>query len=446
MESVRKEVIDIAMPAIGSNILRLLVTTVDTIVVGRLGYYEVDAVGISNIMIFLFQAVMMAISTGAMIVVAHLYGMKRFDDANEVLSESVLLSITLGVVLMISGLLTSAPYISIMTDDIFVMERTQEYLTIVLFSFPFMSYGYLCANVFRGTGDTRTPLYVDSVANTLNVILDILLVFGLGPFPRMGVSGAALATAIAFIVSAILYTIIFSSGRRKLRLGFSWRRDYWKEMLYLGLPNSAEQMGIQISNMIYTAMVSSLGPMILAAHIVGTRVEALSFMPGFGFYTSSAVLVGQNLGRGDEERAKRSAEESLRIGMLFMGILGLTFFFFPDQLAWIFIPGEPEVIETSRLYLRLMGISQIFLAMDYSMTGALRGSGNTIFPMYATLVSRFAIRLVFAYLLGFVFNMGILGIWLGMLFDMVFKGLAVYIKFKRDGFKRALYAVQKNNV
>jgi Na+-driven multidrug efflux pump len=130
----------------------------------------------------------------------------------------------------------------------------------------------------------------------------------------------------------------------------------------------------------------------------------------------------------------------MKMGMLLMGILGLTFFFFPDQLSWIFVPGEPEVIETSRLYLRLMGVSQIFLAMDFAMTGALRGAGNTMFPMYATLIGRFAVRLLLAYLLGFVLNMGILGIWLGMLFDMMFKGLTVYAKFRKDGFKGALYA------
>jgi len=440
MDGARREVIDIALPAIGSNVLRLLVTTVDMIVVGRLGYREVDAVGISNILIFLFQAVMIAISAGAMVVVAHFFGMKKYDEANEVLAESSLLSLILGVVLMVAGLIAQDPFVAIMTDDPLVMERTREYLTIVLFSVPFMSYGYLCANVFRGAGDTRTPLYVDAVANSLNAVFDVLLVFGIGPFPEMGVGGAAVATAMAFAVSAAMYALIFSSGGRQLRMGLSLKRQYWREMLYIGLPNSAEQIGIQVSNMIYTGMVSSLGPVVLAAHLVGNRIEALSFMPGFGFYTSSAVLVGQSLGRGDEEKAKRAAEESLRLGMLLMGILGLIFFFFPDQFSWIFVPGEPAVIETSRLYLRLMGVSQIFLAMDFAMTGALRGAGNAMFPMYVTLIGRFAVRLVFAYVLGFVLHMGILGIWLGMLFDMIFKGVTVYAKFRKDGFKGALYA------
>jgi putative MATE family efflux protein len=440
MDGARREVIDIALPAIGSNILRLLVTTVDMIVVGRLGYREVDAVGISNILIFLFQAVMIAISAGAMVVVAHFFGMKKYDEANEVLAESSLLSLIIGVVLMIVGLIAQDPFISVMTDDPVVMYRTREYLTIVLLGVPFMSYGYLCANVFRGAGDTRTPLYVDAVANSLNAVFDVLLVFGIGPFPEMGVGGAAVATTMAFAVSAVMYALVFSSGNRALRMGLSMKRRHWREILYIGLPNSAEQIGIQVSNMIYTGMVSSLGPVVLAAHLIGNRIEALSFMPGFGFYTSSAVLVGQNLGRGDEEKAKRAAEESLRMSVILMGVLGLTFFFFPDQLSWIFVPGEPAVIETSRLYLRLMGVSQIFLALDFSMTGALRGAGNTMFPMYVTLIGRFAVRLVFAYVLGFVLHMGILGIWLGMLFDMIFKGVTVYAKFRKDGFKGALYA------
>ena len=440
MDNIRRDVIAIALPAIGSNILRLMVTTVDMIVVGRLGYIEIDAVGVSNIMIFLFQAIMLSIATGAMVVVAHFFGSMEYGRANEVLAESAVLSIVVGIILAVVGFFTQQGFVSLITSDQLVIEKAMEYLPIVIASTPFMSYGYLCANVFRGAGDTKTPLYVDAVANTLNAIFDVLLVFGIGPFPEMGVSGAALATSMSFIVSALLYAGIFSSGTRKIRMGFSIRTDYWKEIFYIGLPNSAEQMSIQVSNMIYSGMVASLGSVVLAAHLVGNRVEALAFMPGFGFYTSSAVLVGQSLGMGDEARAKRAAEESLRLGVILMGTLGLTFFFFPEEFAWIFAPGERAVIETSRLYLRLMGVSQIFLAMDFAMTGALRGAGNTMFPMYVTIIGRFAIRLLLAYLLGFVFGLGILGIWLGMLFDMAFKGIVVYAKFRIDGFRGARYA------
>jgi len=437
---IMRTILLIALPAVGSYVLRMLVTTVDMIMVGRLGHISIGAVGTSNILIFLFQSVMIALSTGSMIVIAHHMGKKRYDDANEVLSESTWLSLVLGGLFAVVGFIFGRGILSFITDNVEVLNSADGYLKIVMFSLPLMFFGFISANCLRGAGDTRTPLLVDLVTNILNMVLDYLLIFGVGPFPAMGVEGAALATTIAFSINALIYFLVLASGKTVLRIRPSMGTKHISEILFLGLPASIERAGIQGSNFLYTGMVGLFGPTTLAAHLIGIRVESLSFMPGFGFYTSSAVLVGQSLGSGNEEMAKKYAVGSMKVCMALMGAIGIFMLIFPQILSGIFT-NEAEVIEISEFYIRLMGISQVFTAIDFAMTGALRGSGNTLFPMYATLASRFLIRLPIAYYLGYTMSMGINGVWLGMMADMAFKSVLVFVKFKRDGFKGARYSL-----
>ena len=436
--TIRKKVLYIALPAIGSNLLRLLVTTVDMIMVGRLGHIQIDAVGTSNILIFLFQSIMIALSTGSMVVVANYFGKKKFDEASEVLSESAWICLLLGVLLGAIGFFFGRDMISLMTNSPEVLGEAEGYLRIVMLGMPFIFFGFLCVNVFRGSGDTMTPLWVGAISNILNVILDYLLIFGIHPFPAMGVRGAALGTTISFFVNALIYLAILRSKKTTLRIRFSPHITHLSEVFRIGLPTSAERIMVQGSNFVYTRMIGLFGEIALAAHLIGLRVEALSFMPGFGFYTSSSVLVGQSLGRGDEKLAKRYVDESLKMGVVLMGIIGIFMLIFPEILASLFTT-ESEVINLCRIYLILMGFSQIFTAIDFAITGALRGSGNTLFPMYATLASRFLVRLPVAYLLGYTMGMGVTGIWLGMMADMFFKAFVMCVKFKKDGFKKSRY-------
>jgi len=440
-QPIRKKVLGIALPAIGSNLLRLLVTTVDMIMVGRLGYIQIAAVGTSNILIFLFQAIMMAIANGSMIVVANYFGKKKYEEASEVLSESAWVCIILGIVLGSIGFFFGRDALSLITNSPEVLGEAEGYLSIVMLAMPFMFFGFLCANVFRGAGDTVTPLWVGGISNVLNIILDYLLIFGVHPFPAMGVRGAALGTSISFFVNSLIYLTMLLSKKSTLRIRFSLKATHLSEVFYIGLPTAVERIGIQGSNFVYTGMIGLFGEIALAAHLIGIRVEALSFMPGFGFYTSSAVLVGQSLGSGNEKLAKRYANESMKMGIVLMGSIGVFMLIFPEILASLFTV-ELEVIKLCRIYLILMGLSQVATAVDFAVTGALRGSGNTLFPMYATLFSRFLVRLPVAYLLGYTTGLGVTGVWLGMMADMFFKAFVVYAKFRKDGFKKSRYAAQ----
>ncbi|MDY6986207.1 MAG: MATE family efflux transporter [Candidatus Thermoplasmatota archaeon] len=436
MDSVRREVLGLAVPAMGSNVLRLLVTTVDMIMVGRLGPIEIGAVGTSNILVFLFQAIMIAVSNGAMVVVAYFYGKREYSEANEAFSESAIVSILLGVVMGSIGFFFGKSMLSFMTDSEAVLSNAESYIDMLMPCLPFMFFGFLCSHVFKASGDAITPLYLDGIANVINIILDYIFIFGVGAFPSMGVAGAALASSVAFVINAFLYSILFLSKKRRLRIFLPTRIAYLRDVFYYGFPTGIEQIAAQISNFIYTAMVGSLGEIALAAHVVGTRAEAFSFMPGFGYYTSSSVLVGQGLGAGDVKKARRGAMESLFQGILLTGVLGLILVIFPRELSMIFT-NEPGVIELSRIYLILMGVSQVTLAMDFAMRGALRASGNTTYPMWITIIGRFVVRLGVAYLLGFVLEMGLFGIWLGMMADMFFKGILEYVKFIRTDLTKA---------
>lgn len=242
MDSIRRDVLRLAVPAMGSNVLRLLVTTVDMIMVGRLGPIEIGAVGTSNILVFLFQAIMIAVSNGSMVVVAYFYGKREYDEANEAFSESAIVSLLLGVAMGSIGLLFGKSLLSFMTDSEAVLSNAESYIDVLMPCLPFMFFGFLCSHVFKASGDAVTPLYLDGIANVINIILDYIFIFGVGAFPSMGVAGAALASSVAFVINALLYFILFLSKSRRLRIFFPTRIAYLKDVFYYGFPTGIEQI------------------------------------------------------------------------------------------------------------------------------------------------------------------------------------------------------------
>lgn len=434
------KILNLAYPAIIEQLLVTLVSMADMIMVGGLGASAIAAVGLSNQPIFTANAIFSAISIGSTALIARLMGAQDYRLANRAARQSLILAVSASLVLMVGVFFFAPAMIHFMRAEADVAPLAITYSRIMGVSLVFSLTSMILNGVLRGAGDMRTPMRVNVVANVINIVLNYFLIFGVGPFPRLGVAGAAVATLISHMVAFGLVLSVFFSGRFVLNFkrGQSYRPDWEliKRILNVGLPASLEQLIMRFGMMLYARTVSSLGTISYAAHQIAINSEGITFTPGMGFSMASTTLVGQSLGADMPERAKRFGIESRRLAMLTMGLLGLLLFFFPEQIIG-FYTNDPAVIEQGVFCLRIIALAQPIMGATFVMMGSLRGAGDTRFVMLVTMLGIWGGRLGAAYLLVNVMELGLAGAWIAMAVDHIVRASIASLRFHHGGWQKA---------
>ncbi len=437
---VLSKIWNLAFPAIIEQFLVTLVGMADMIMVGRLGASAIAAVGLSNQPIFTANAIFSAISIGSTALIARLMGARDIKFANKAARQSLILAVITASVLMLGVFAFAPAIIHFMQAEPDVAPLAITYARIVGVSLVFSLTNLILNGVLRGAGDMRTPMRVNTVANLINVVFNYLLIFGVGPFPELGVAGAAYATLLAHLVAFCMVLSVFFSGKFVLhfRKDQSYRPDWGiiKRILNVGLPASIEQLIMRVGMMLYARTVSGLGTVAYAAHQVAINSEGITFTPGIGFSMASTTLVGQSLGAGLPERAKRFGIASRRLAMLTMGTLGLLLFFFPAQILG-FYTNDAEVIEQGIVCLRIIALVQPLMGATFVMMGSLRGAGDTRFVMLVTMLGIWGGRLGAAYLFVKHFDLGLAGAWLAMAADHLVRASIASWRFHQGGWQQA---------
>jgi putative MATE family efflux protein len=282
----------------------------------------------------------------------------------------------------------------------------------------------------RGAGDTRTPLWIGGIVDVIAIVLNYALIFGRGGFPMMGVDGSAVATLIAYSLGGIIFFWVLSWDG--MVLNFRWKR-LWPNMnlgnriLRIGYPAAVEQLVIQFGFVAYVAFIASYGDKTVAAYFIGVRILALSFLPGFGFSNAAATMVGQGLGARDPAYSRRAGWESTGMAVVLMSAMGALIFIFARQIAAIFID-DPEVIKYTIGFMQALGASQPLMAIDWTLTGGLRGAGDSRFPLFASLAGFYGLRL-FITILIWHFHGPVMWIWWSILADYVVRSTLKTIRF-----------------
>lgn len=431
---------NLAYPAIIEQLLVTLVSMADMIMVGGLGASAIAAIGISNQPIFTANAFFSAISIGSTALIARLMGAQDYKLANQAARQSLILAVSSSLVLMLGVFAFAPAMIHFMHAEPDVAPLAITYSRIMGVSLLFSLTSMILNGVLRGAGDMRTPMRVNLVANVVNIILNYFLIFGIGPFPRLGVAGAAIATLIAHMVAFFLVLSVFFSGKFVLNFkrSQSYRPDWViiKRILNVGLPASIEQLIMRLGMMLYARTVSGLGTVAYAAHQIAINSEGITFTPGMGFSMASTTLVGQSLGAGMPERAKRFGIESRHLAMFSMGTLGLLLFFFPTQIISLFT-NDQAVIDQGVVCLRIIALVQPIMGATFVMMGSLRGAGDTRFVMLVTMLGIWGGRLGTAYLLVNVMDLGLKGAWIAMAVDHVVRGSLASLRFHHGGWQKA---------
>jgi putative MATE family efflux protein len=426
------EIVSLAWPAILANLTYTVVSLIDMAMVGTLGPAAVAAVGLGGLFLWMAYSAMSSVSVGTTALVARFKGAGRNKVKNQVISQSILLVGILSIFITLAGLTLSERIIGLMGAEPEVKRLGGTYLRTIFLSSIFSFLAFVSESGLRGAGDTRTPMKIDLTINGVNIFLDYLLIFGKFGFPRLGVFGAAVASAVAFTIGGLLHLAVLLSGRYSVKLDLDLMRpnfDIIRRLLRIGVPASLERLVMSGSFTLYTGIIVAFGTLPLAATQIGIRIEAFSFMPGLGFSVAAAALVGQSLGAGERDRAYSMGWRTTKIALLFMGGVGVMMFLFAPSIVKFFSV-DPEVLSLGTLYIRIVSVLQPAQAILFVLAGGLDGAGDTRWVLYTTVLGLWFVRLPLAYLLGITLGLGVVAAWLAMAVDVLLRSVILSRRYR----------------
>lgn len=417
----------LAVPVIIENILQTLLGTVDTYFAGQISDNAIAAIGVTSLIINVFIAFFTAVSIGTSAVVSRNYGRKNYEGVNDAVNQSIILGGVLGFATGVINLIFYKPILNVSGAESNLINYAVPYFMIVAVPVVFLSLTLVLSSCLRSTKDTKTPMFATGIANVINIILNILFMkLGLGIF------GLGLATTVSRLINMLIlaYTLYrrkeFSISYGKIKV----KKEILFNILKIGLPAGIEKLIMRIGQLVYNGMIISIGLAAYVAHNIAGNIESYAYIPAMGLGVATAALVGITLGENDIKKAKDLVFLSDLIATAIMVFIGIIFFIFAPYFASSFTNTE-EVQSQVVMVLRLIAFFQPFAALTQIFTSALQGAGDTKFPMYATLIGIWVGRVGLGYLLGVVLELGLLGVWFGYASDITFRGIILYMRFKK---------------
>ena len=437
IKALNKHIWTLALPSLIELLLATLFGMVDMVMVGNVSTASLAAVGISNQPMMLILAVFQALNVGTMALVARFMGTGDRQSSYLVLKQTIILAMLLGIITSIIGFVCAHRVVTFMGAEPDVIPLAKSYFSIVSSGAFFVAVTMGVSAALRGAGDTASPMRYNLLANFINVFGNYMLIYGKLGFPALGVTGAALSTTISRGLAMImaLYTVfrpnsLFSLPAPPKRL---IDVDLMKRMLKIGLPSGVEQLALRTGQVEFARTTASLGTTVFAAHQIALNVVGLSFAPSQAFSIAATTLVGQSLGANRPDIAEKCGLETRRLGMMVAVSIATLFFFFGKQIANIYT-NDPEVALMAAGALKIVAIMQPLQSTQFILAGALRGAGDTVWPLFSTMIGIWCIRVVFAKIfisMGF----GLMGAWMAQLLDQLFRSIFIYARYNSEYWK-----------
>lgn len=432
---ILRSLVALAMPIMASSFLNTVYSITDMAWIGMLGSKAVAGVGVGGMYVWLSQGLSSLARMGAQVNVAQAFGRGRKDEAGEYARASLQLTLLFGVLFALISVGFADGLVALFgLGDKETVQYAQSYLQITcgLVIFSYMT--VVLTGIYTAQGDSKTPLLANIVGLITNMVLDPVLILGIGPFPRMEVVGAAIATVIAqFIVMLVMILGAFKGkgednilGGMKLMKPVEGR--FFRGVFRIGVPTAIQGTVYCVISMVLTRMVAVFGPGAVAVQRVGGQVEAVSWNTADGFAAALNAFTAQNYGAGQMERVRKGYKISFRTIAVWGSLITLAFVLLPGQISQVFFH-EPEVVGISVDYLRIVGISEAFMCVELMTVGALSGLGRTKLCSIISIVFTGA-RVPLAVALA-ASPLGLKGIWWALTLSSVVKGILFVAAFDR---------------
>lgn len=433
----------LAFPSILGNLSFTVVAMVQTKFVGELGAQALAAVGAGQRVFFAMQAVLMAVSVGTTALVSRAWGARDYTEASRVTMASLALAGAFSLAVAVLGLAFASQ-----VAGIFGLDPQTQHLAAVnirwlcVFNLAF-AVNFILGAALRASGDAWSPLWIGGAVNLLNIPMLYALVLGNWGFPKLGVAGAAISLGVSFAVGASLLLGLWVRDKFRVKhvRGGWWRRRRLKQLLDIGYPAAAEQAVLQVGFFVFLMLIGNFyGTEAFAAYSIGVNLLQVCMTVGFGFSIAGSTLVGQHLGAGDHAGASRSGWRALGFAMLAMGCLGALVISFADRLAGFFLGDEPLTIAYTVQFIHILGSMMPLLAVDFAIGGALRGAGDTRFPLISSALGLIGMRCGLAALATFL-GLDVFWVYAALVGDYLLKASLLIWRF-RSGRWRTVVATE----
>ena len=426
----------IAWPLILTNLLNVAVGIVDLKMVGTLGFESIAAVGMSRQVTMFIMVLMIAISGGSSVMVARAYGSGDQSLVSIISARSIVYMLASAIFIVTPlGLLAAKPILVALGGAESVVELGDSYLKILFAGSVFMMFNFGVSGVLLGVGKTRVSLVLLLCVNLLNILLNYIFIFGVGPIPAFGINGAAMGTVAARALGSIAGVWILKNPKyliqARLKEGFVFDSDLLKKILYLGGPRSLQGIVRNFSRLMTIRIVTLLpnATRAVSAYSVAMQVRMISSFVGLAFMSAAMARVGQNMGAKDSDSAEKSGWIAAGMATVIMTLIAAVFFIVPEAIMGFFTK-DPEVIDLGRTFFMIIALSEPVMAFAFSLGGALRGGGESMPPFIYGSISDLVVVIAAGYFFAIVLHMGFAGIAVGMALSAVTRAVPTLLRFK----------------
>ncbi|MCI8583887.1 MAG: MATE family efflux transporter [Dorea sp.] len=440
--SILKSLVALAVPIMASSFLNTVYSITDMAWIGMLGSKAVAGVGVGGMYIWLSQGLSSLARMGGQVNVAQAFGRGKKEEAAEYARAALQLVVMFGILFAVISVSFAEGLVSLFhLGDVRAVQYAESYLRITCGLIIFSYLTVVLTGIYTAQGDSRTPLLANVIGLVMNMVLDPVLILGIGPFPRMEVNGAAVATVLAQFV--VMLVMILKAGGNKgennvlegLRIIKQSESKYYKGVFRIGTPTAIQGTVYCMISMVLARMAASFGPGAVAVQRVGGQVEAVSWNTADGFAAAINAFTAQNYGAGQIERVRKGYRISFWTTAVWGGLITLVFLCFPRPISQIFFY-EADVIKESVGYLSIIGIGEAFMCVELMTVGALSGLGRTKLCSIISIIltsSRIPLALILSST-----ALGLKGIWWALTLSSIVKGALFTFAFRTVSGKRVI--------
>lgn len=437
----RKQLIKLIIPLIIEQLLAVTVGMVDIMMVSSAGEAAVSGVSLVDTLNLLLISLFAALATGGAVVSAQYLGNKQLQKACKSASQLLLSTGVLSFILMLVALIGNYGILRLIYGNIdpVVFNNARKYFYITAVSFPFLAIYNSCAALFRTMGNSKISMMVSIIMNLINVTGNAILVFGF----HLGVVGVAIPTLISRVVATIIMLCLIRNKKnpihidRLLHLGFDWKMI--KRILAIGIPNGLENSIFQIGKVLVQGLIASFGTAAITANAVANTVGSFEIIPGSAIGLAMITIVGQCVGANDHKQAKKYTVKLLKIAYLSMFVVSLIVVLLRVSIVSLYQVSP----ETSAIALQIIIYHSICSVLiwptSFALPNALRAANDVKFTMVIAIISMWVWRIGLSYMLAKVFGLGVIGVWIAMSVDWLFRSICFLIRFFRGKWRRYAY-------
>ena len=426
-------IVALAWPTMLEELMQTAVQYIDTAMVGAIGTQATAAVGATSTVSWLIGSTISAVGVGFLAYVSRACGAGDTKRAGKAASQAVLAVLFCGILFTALTLGISGRVPVWMQVDPAIQELSSRYFFILYTPMLARTAITIFGTLLRSAGDTKTPMRVGILVNCVNVVLNFLLIYptrevwGMTVYGAgMGVIGAAVASAVSFVVGGVCITVALWRHPMVSPRGQSLKPDWevLKPCLKVALPNALQRFGTSLGYVAFAAMINSVGEIATAAHTIANTVESAFYIPGYGMQTAAATLAGNALGAGDNRRIRELARMILFIEVSLMIVSGSLLFLFAPNMMRLF-SRDAQVIALGATVLRMVAVSEPFYGVSIIVEGMMQGMGNTLMPFVCSVAGMWGIRIVGTFICTQVLGLGLVSAWA----CMIAHNLALFVMF-----------------